>query len=218
MRKVLYLLGEPLDIQTLYEQSIYIVLRFKNGEVRKDMTGYTADFVVWLEAPNLPLIHARTGGQSSALITFVSSNNDAILDEMHLFVDFLGGGTVQQCPAPYQYKYRLDVEKNNIDQFVLNGKFNILDYAPDDFEFKNEQPTSIVFQDNVVTIQISEIVPTNNLTIKQVTNNSTLTALIASGYEGFISVLNYVDSDGNSAPALIWRVGGVSKIVPSLDT
>ena len=217
MRKILYLLGEPLDIQTLYEQSIYIVLRFKNGEIRKDMTGYSADFVVWLDAPNLPLIHARTGGQSSALITFVSSNNDSILDEMHLFVDFMGSETVQQSPAPYQYKYRLDIEKNNIDQFVLNGKFTILDYAPDDFEFQNSQPNTIAFQDNFVTIQVSEIVPTNNLTIKQVANNSALSALLATGYQGFVSILNYVDSDGNAAPALVWRVGNVSKIVPSLD-
>lgn len=217
MRKILYLLGEPLDIQTLYEQSIYIVLRFKNGEIRKDMTGYTADFAVWLEAPNVPVIHARTGGQDSALITFASSQSDAILDEMRIFVDFMGSGTVQQSPAPFVYKYRMDVEKNNIDQFVLNGKFTVLDYAPDDFEFQNTQPNTIVFQDNFITIQVSEIVPTNNLTIKQVANNSALTALIASGYEGFISVLNHVDSDGNSAPALIWRIGGVSKIVPSLD-
>lgn len=217
MRKILYLLGEPLDIQTLYEQSIYIVLRFKNGEIRKDMTGYTADFSVWTSSPATPVIRARTGGQDSALITFASSQNDAILDEMRIFVDFMGSVTVQQSPAPFEYRYRLDVEKNSIDQFVLNGKFTILDYAPDDFEFQNSQPNTIVFQDNFITIQVAEITPSNSLTIKQVANNSALSALLATGYQGFVSILNYVDSDGNEAPALIWRIGSVSKIVPSLD-
>lgn len=148
MRKILYLLGEPLDIQTLYEQSIYIVLRFKNGEVRKDMTGFDADLAVWLnQGANL-----ITGSTQSGAITFASTANDAILDEMRIFIDFIGTNTT--CPAPYSYNYRLNIEKDNIDTFALNGKFVMLDVAPDDFEISNAQPSTVTFTQSSVTVSV----------------------------------------------------------------
>jgi hypothetical protein len=148
MRKVLYLLGEPLDIQTLYEQSIYIVLRFKNGEVRKDMTGFESDLAVWLnQGTNL-----ITGSTQSGAITLASTANDAILDEMRIFIDFIGTNTA--CPAPYSYNYRLNIEKDGIDTFALNGKFVILDVAPDDFQIEDVQPSTVTFTQTSVSVSV----------------------------------------------------------------
>lgn len=151
MRKILYLLGEPLDIQTLYEQSIYIVLRFKNGGVRKDMTGFDADLAVWLYQGT----NVITGSTQDGAITFASTANDAILDEMRIFIDFIGTNTT--CPAPYSYNYRLNIEKDNIDTFALNGKFVMLDVAPDDFEISNAQPSTVTFTQSSVTISAQTI-------------------------------------------------------------
>ena len=148
MRKVLYLLGEPLDIQTLYEQSIYIVFRFKNGEIRKDMTGYESDLAVWLnQGTNL-----ITGSTQSGAITLASTANDSILDEMRIFIDFIGTNTV--CPAPYSYNYRLNIEKDGIDTFALNGKFVILDVAPDDFQIEDIQPSTVTFVQTLVSVSV----------------------------------------------------------------
>lgn len=148
MRKILYLLSEPLDIQALYEQSIYIVLRFKNGEVRKDMTGFDADLAVWLNQG----VNLIEGSTQSGAITFASTANDAILDEMRIFIDFIGTNTV--CPAPYSYSYRLNIEKDNIDTFALNGKFVILDTAPDDFQIEDVQPSTVTFVQTSVTVSV----------------------------------------------------------------
>ena len=218
MRKVLYLLGEPLDIQTLYEQSIYIVLRFKNGEVRKDMTGFDADLAVWLnQGANL-----IEGSTQSGAITFASTANDAILDEMRILIDFIGTNTA--CPAPYSYSYRLNIEKNNIDTFALNGKFVILDVAPDGFQIEDVQPSTVTFVQTSVTVSVQtmDVAQLRNETLvfrnqAEIFNNSASSSATTATTKA-TEASNSATSAGNSATVATTKAGEASTSATNANT
>jgi len=160
-RKTLYLVGEPLDIVTLYEATLKIVLRFKDGEQRKDLSEGSAVFTAWTTDVNNPsVVCSSESTDASNKITLQSSLADEIIDEMVIFQDYLE--TSRPALMPSSYFYRLNFTTDQTDTFVLNGKLIVLDALIDTSQYATDfdnsgSPSTIVINDNIIVVNLGDV-------------------------------------------------------------
>lgn len=219
MRKLLNLISEPLNIEALFEQTIHFPILFREGSEtnRMDISSYEAELTVWKNNPNSPILECSTSGPVNNKITKVSSYDDGIIDKMVILSDFLQTSPHNAAPPPDEYKYRLNIiSSSGVDIFVLNGLFIIRDSAPDWYEVPQSQPNTILFTDNTIVLVLGEILPSDAIKTKPVSNNSELSDLVNSGYIGDVAVDAYTDENGNVGYARFAITSSGVYILPSL--
>lgn len=220
MRKLLNLISEPLNIEALYEQTIYFSMIFCEGSAsnRLDIGDYEAELTVWATSPDSPILTCTSSGPANNKIEKSSSLGDSIIDKMTILSDFLQTSPENVAPSPGEYKYRLNIiSLEGVDTFVLNGKFIIYDAAPEDYEVPINNPNTIVFVNNTTQLILGEILPSDAIKTKPVANNTELQDLIDSGFIGDVAVENFLDENGNTSYARISITQTGIYIIPTLQ-
>lgn len=161
MRKLLNLISEPLNIEALYEQTIFFPVIFKNGNLDTDrlhIGDYQSSFTVWKNNPNNPILECTTEGPDSNKISISSSQNDEILDQITILSDFLQSTPTNAALPSDTYLYRLNmISPNGVDNFVLNGNFIVRDSAPDWYETPETNPNTILVNGTIVSVVVNSI-------------------------------------------------------------
>jgi hypothetical protein len=220
MRKNLNLIPEPLNIEALFEQTIYFPILFCEGSItnRMDISDFEAELTVWKNNPSSPILECTTSGPADNKITKSSSLSDSIIDKMTILSDFLQTSPTNAAPPPDEYKYRLNiVSPDGVDVFVLNGKFIIYDVAPDDYVVPTENPNTVLFNQTIIQLVLGEILPSDAIKTKPVANNTELQDLIDSGFIGDVAVENFLDENGNTSYARISITPTGIYIIPTLQ-
>lgn len=219
MRKNLNLIPEPLNIEALFEQTIYFPILFCEGSEtnRMDISDFEAELTVWKNNPNNPILECTTSGPADNKITKSSSLSDSIIDKMTILSDFLQTSPTNAAPPPDEYKYRLNIiSPDGVDVFVLNGKFIIYDVAPDDYVIPATNPNTVLFNQTIVQLVLGDILPSDAIKTKPVANNTELSDLINSGFIGDVAVDAYTDENGNVGYARFAITSSGVYILPSL--